>query len=182
MAAENTPRARRLAALLELAAIVIGFLIVAFYVIAAASNRDPLWFYPVFDEVPLAVNVYRQGKTVTLTPYDPGFDSLVAAINAEIPHHAGYFESLAVSPEQMRFFRERGYAVEMIYARPVQVHTRYYFPAAPRLLVALDGPYNYLNAILLFRGSNERWLPGAIALAGVEQTRAAAEAILATTP
>lgn len=182
MANEFTPRARRLTAVLELVAIVVVFLVLAFYVIAASSNRDLLWFYPFFDEVPLAVTVYRQGRAVTLTPADPGFDALVAAINAEIPRHAGYFESLAVSPEQMRFFRERGYAVEMIYPAPVQIHTRYFFPAAPRLLIALDGPYNYTNAILLFRGSNERWLPGAIALAGVERTRAVVEALLATTP
>ena len=42
-------------------------------------------------------------------------------------------ESVAVSPEQFAFFRERGYAVELVYPGPVQVHTRYFFPAAPRL-------------------------------------------------
>lgn len=182
MAAEFTPRSRRLTAVLELAAVVVGFLVLAVYIGAASSNQDPLWFYPAFRESPLTVNIYRQGERATLAPNDPGFNTLVAAVNAEVPRHAGYFESLAVSPEQFRHFQERGYAVELVYPGPVQVHTRYFFPAAPRLLIGLDGPYNYTRAVLLFRGSNERWLPGAIALESAEQTRAAADAVLAETP
>lgn len=183
MAATVTPRARRLSAVLELLGVVALFLVGVIYLGAAAANQDPLWFYPAFDERPATVYVYRYGQALTLAPNDPGYNDLVAAVNADIPRHAGYYESYALSADQAAYFRDKGYAVELVYGRTVRVHTRFYFPPAPRLLIGLDGPYNYTHSVLMFRGSSERWLPGALALQDTARTRAAIEALLPpTTP
>jgi len=143
------------------------------------GNRDPLWFLTVFDEKPSAIRIYRDGATRDVLPGQPGFEELVAAINAEVAQHAGYYEGLAPSGDSLASYVERGFAVEIVYPRPVQVHTRFYFPQANRLLVAIDGSYNYLKVPLLFRASADRWLPGGLALTSVERIRAAVDAVMA---
>jgi len=102
----------------------------------------------------------------------------VAAVNSEISQHKGYYESLAPTGSTLAHYVDKGFAIELVYARPVQVHTRNFFPAAPNLMIAIDGSYNYVKFALLFRGQNEKWLPGGLALASVDRIRAATDAII----
>lgn len=170
---------RRWGSVLELILIVVGILVVIIWVVGGYSNQDPLWFTTGFDERPASIVVYHYGETRELFPSTPDYEELVAVLNAAIPQHAGYVESLHPRGDSLESYTRRGFAVELRYAAPVLVHTRYYFPKAPRLFVAIDGSYNYVKTPLLFRGGAENWLPNGIALKDVSAITAAVEQMLA---
>ncbi len=163
----------------QLLLVTFVFIGLVIWIGGAYSNGDLLWFYPVFNESPSYIIIYRYGKTVEVTTEQPGFDALVKAANAEIPRHVGYQEGLRPANETLEFYQTKGYAIELVYPQPVLIHTRYYFPAARRLFIAIDGSYNYTDLLFLFRGSAQQWLPGGIALVSVDQVRAAADSIIA---
>lgn len=180
------PPARRWTSVVEMLVVLVLFLAGVIWFGGAFPNRDALWFYAKFDHQPAYVRVYHYGETRELWPGDPGFDALVGAVNAEIPQHTGYVESLQPRDASWESYALRGYAVELVYSAPILVHTRQFFPETTRLLIAIDGSYNYVTtsfqqpgAALLFRGSAEKWLPNGLVLKSVDQVRAAAEAALA---
>jgi hypothetical protein len=158
-----------------------GVALLAVWVGGMTTNRDALWFVSSFDARPQLICIYHSGTVTALAPGQAEFDVLVAAMNAEIPQHQGFADSLTPAGTSLDSYVLRGYAVEARYAAPVQVHTRFLFGAAPRLLFALDGSYNYIDNRMLFRGGPQGWLPGGLILKSIDRTRAAADAALATT-
>jgi hypothetical protein len=170
---------RRWGSVLELLLIVAGIISVIFWIVGGFSNRDPLWFTTGFDERPSSIIIYHYGETREIFPSTPGYEDLVAALNASIPQHAGYVESLYPHDDSLDSYTLRGFALELKYASPVQVHTRYYFPKSVRLFVAIDGSYNYVKVPILFRGGVEKWLPNGIALKDVSGITAAVDRVLA---
>lgn len=173
----DLPVRRRSPNVLEVVIITALFLLALIWFGGAFGNRDPLWFVQAFDERPSAIRMYHYGAVRDVLPGQPGYDELVSAINAEVARHAGYYDTLAPAGDSLASYQARGLAVEMLYARPVQVHTRFFFPAASRLLIAIDGSYNYLKVPFLFRGSADQWLPGGLALGSVDRVRAAIAAL-----
>lgn len=164
----------------EVTLITAAFIVVVVWIGGAYSNQDLLWFYGKFEEQPAYIRIYRYGATVDLRPGQPEFDALVAAVNTAVPQHAGYYEGLRPAGDTLDFYQTQGYAIELVYDRPVLIHTRYFFPAARRLMIAIDGSYNYTRQILLFRGSDEQWLPNGIALKNVDQVRSICDAVVAS--
>lgn len=171
---------RRMGSVLELILIVVAILGVIIWIVGGYSNQDPLWFTSGFDERPASIIIYHYGETREVFPSTPGYEDLVAALNASIPQHAGYVESLHPRGDSLDSYTVRGYALELRYAAPVVVHTRYYFPKAVRLFVAIDGSYNYVKAPILFRGGVEKWLPNGIALKDVSGITTIVDQVLAS--
>ena len=67
----------------------------------------------------------------------------------------------------------------MEYAQAVHVHARQYFPAARRLMIAIDGAYDWSDTIILFRGNAERYLPGGLALTNIDAVKVQVDQALA---
>ena len=103
----------------------------------------------------------------------------MAAINSEIVHHAGYQEGLQPRDQSLDYYETKGYSIQLYYPAQVQIHTRQFFPAADRLMIAIDGSYNYVKTPLLFRGNEDWWLPGGLGLKSIDGIRAAADKVLA---
>ena len=171
---------RRWGSVLELVLIVVGIIVVIIWLVGGFSNRDPLWFTTGFDERPSSIIIYHYGETHEVFPSTAGYEDLVAALNASIAQNTGYVEGLQPRADSLDSYTLRGYALELLYASPVQVHTRNYFPKAPRLLIAIDGSYNYVKAPILFRGGAEKWLPNGLVLKDVSGITAAVDQVLAS--
>lgn len=170
---------RRLWQILEPLMVMTVFLVGVVWIGGAYSNQDPWWFTGKFEERPAVIRVYHYGETRELYPGDPDFESLVAVVNQTIVRHAGYAESIHPNGASLTFYQTEGYAIELDYGRDVLVHTHYFFPRARKLMITLDGSYNYVGEQILFRGSAERWMPGGIVLKDSAALRAALAAALA---
>ncbi len=103
----------------------------------------------------------------------------MSAVNTAIEQHSGYVESLYPHDESLVNYQTQGYAIELQYAEAVQIHTRQYFPAARKLLIAIDGAFNWSHTIILFRGNAERYLPGGLALTDIDAVKAQVDQALA---
>jgi hypothetical protein len=174
------PPGRRGAKVLEFVVVLGVFLLGLFWFGGAYPNRDALWFRRTFDAQPSVVRIYHYGQVRELRPGDPAYAGLVAAVNHAIEQHSGYVESLYPHDETLTSYEAEGYAVELEYAAPVQVHTRQFFPAANRLLLAIDGAFNYTHTNILFRGNPDRYLPGGLALSDIEAVKAQVDQALAS--
>lgn len=162
---------RRLVKMFEPLAVLAAFIVAVVWIGGAYSNQDPLWFMAKFEERPQVVRIYHYGQVSEIHPGDPAYETVVAALNQAIISHAGYAESIHPNGTTLEYYQTKGYAIELDYGRDVLVHTHYFFPRARRLMVALDGSYNYVGQQLLFRGSDERWMPGAIVLEDAQLLR-----------
>jgi hypothetical protein len=118
-------------------------------------------------------------STRELAPGDPEYAGLVSAINTAIEQHSGYVESLYPHDESLVNYQTEGYAIELEYAEAVQVYTRQFFPAARKLMIAIDGSFNWSHTIILFRGNAERYLPGGLALTNIDAVKAQVDQALA---
>lgn len=171
--------ARRGTKVIEFLVILALFLAGVIWFGGAYANRDPLWFRKTFNEQPTLVRINYYGTTRELRPGEPGFAEFVTVLNKTIPNHSGYIQSLYPRDASLEYYRTKGYSIELEYADPVLVHTHQYFPPARRLMIAIDGSFNYTNANILFRGSPERYLPGGLALENIDALRAEVERLLA---
>lgn len=198
VAKEFVPASQNSWKVLELLGWVAVFLAGVVWFGGSYANQDPLWFYAKFEEQPTVICIYKDGAVRELRPGDPHFASLVSVLNQELPHYDGYAESVhpqgvigdlaregCTQPakvevtEALTYYRKAGFAIEMAYGHEVQLHTAHFFPEARHLLIALDGPYNYINPYILFRGSSEKYLPNGLILKQPAQTLALVEQILA---
>lgn len=173
------PPGRRGVKVLEFVAVLGLFLAGLFWFGGAYPNRDALWFQRTFEAQPSLVRIYHYGTTRELRPGDPEYAGLVEAINTAIEAHSGYVESLYPHDDSLVSYQTKGYAIELEYAEAVQVHTRQFFPAARKLMIAIDGAYNWTHSIILFRGNAERYLPGGLALTNIDAVMAQVDQALA---
>ena len=173
------PPGRRGVKVLEFLGVLVVFLTGLFWFGGAYPNRDALWFQRTFEAQPSLVRIYHYGTTRELRPGDPEYAGLVEAINTAIEAHSGYVESLYPHDTSLVSYQTKGYAIELEYAQAVQVHTRQFFPAARKLMIAIDGAYNWTHTIILFRGNAERYLPGGLALTNIDAVMAQVDRALA---
>jgi hypothetical protein len=173
------PPARRGVKALEFGVILALFIGTMFWFGGAYPNRDAMWFKRSFEAQPSVVRIYHYGTTREVLPDDPEYAGLVSAINTAIEQHSGYVESLYPHDDSLANYQTEGYAVELEYAEPVQVHTRQFFPAARRFMIAIDGAFNWSHTIILFRGNAERYLPGGLALTNIDAVKAQVDQALA---
>ena len=173
------PPGRRGVKVVEFGVVLALFLVGLFWFGGAYPNRDALWFQRTFEAQPSLIRIYHYGTTRELLPSDPEYAGLVSAVNTAIEQHSGYVESLYPHDESLVNYQTEGYAIELQYAEAVQIHTRQFFPAARKLMIAIDGAFNWSHTIILFRGNAERYLPGGLALTNIDAVKAQVDQALA---
>jgi hypothetical protein len=188
--------ARSLFKVAQMLAILGGFVAGVFWFGGMLTNRDPYWFYPVFDAQPTVICIYREGAARELRPGQAGYTEFVAAFNREIARFDGAQEGIfprgepgnltaegctlpAEADPSLYYYRLKGYAIEVEYAEETQVHTQHFFPASRRLMLAIKGTFTYIQPeyAFLFRGTKTSYQSGALVIRDFSKTRAAAEAL-----
>ncbi len=141
----------------------------------ALANSDPLWFYNSFDETPQRIVFHRAGCQADLVPGDPGFAELTQAINEALPQYEGYSAQFGMSQDSGTEYRARETYVEVIYSRPVTIHTPYRFGHPDQLFIPLTGYFSDERAI--FGGHAGDYWSGALRLKSLEPIQKASQGI-----
>jgi hypothetical protein len=142
--------------------VVVLFFGTIYYGIMAVNNRDLLWWWPWFDEMPSEIVMYRTGQKTVITPDSPDYAPLVKAINESLSQRIGYL-NLGVGEETLKEYSTEGAAVEVIYPSLVSMHSQYRLVPFDRLLMPLRGRHS--ESRVVFFGQEGRYLAGAIQLA-----------------
>jgi hypothetical protein len=123
---------------------------VLFWAVGVLANSDPLWFSHTFDDNVTSLVVYWDGEVYELTSEDRGFQEIVSAFVDGIVNLNGYEGQVVLSEANLKRYHSEWRLLEVNYAAPVQVHTRYSFPAVPTYLVPLNHTHAYYRRIFGF--------------------------------
>jgi len=130
-------------------AIVVILIVVA---VTAMTNGDLLWFLKSFNAQAEAFTIYWEGATFTVTPEDAGYAEMMAAFAQGIEKPVAFEWNIAFSHENITRYREEFKMLEIVFAEPVQVHTRHPFPEAKTYLIPLDKTHAQWHRIFAFTG------------------------------
>ncbi|WP_322798585.1 hypothetical protein [Thermoflexus sp.] len=142
---ERAPRLRE--PLIMLAALALGLV----WGVNALTNRDPLWFWPWFDQPAVEIRITTAGREYTFTPGMPGYERLNEALRQILSglNIEGYEPQIGLSEATLSEYRQ-GMDALTVWARydpPTQIHTAYFFPKADLLIIPLKGPHAELRPV-----------------------------------
>lgn len=145
MLEERTPRLRE--PLLVLIALALGLV----WGVNALTNRDPIWFWPWFNQRAIEIRIIAAGREYVFTPGVPGYEPLNEALNRILagPNIEGYEPKIGLSEATLSEYRH-GTGALTVWARydpPAQIHTAYFFPKADMLIIPLKGPHAELRPV-----------------------------------
>jgi hypothetical protein len=132
----------------------IGIFAVILFMITAMNTRDLLWFWPVFNQVPVSITVHCYGTDVDVKPGQPAFEGVTNAVNKSLSGRKRWdgtsmsdvtYQEYQTSPAVM--------VIELLYDPPATVHSQYaYFKKVNWLIIPLDGRSTSTNSVFARTG------------------------------
>lgn len=135
--------------LLSMLLITVPIIAVMFALIVAMNTGDMLWFYPVFDEVPVGMMVYCYGEAEEVRPGDPAFEALNAAVN-QVISSTKRWDPLSLSDVTFEEYHtsDQMVVLELYYDPPVRIHSHYKFMKnIDTIIIPLEGRHAQYNTI-----------------------------------
>lgn len=125
-------------------------LIAVMYVLVVAMNTgDMLWFYPVFDEIPVGITLRCNGETTEIRPGNPAFEAVNNAVN-EVISSAKRWDDLSLSDATWEEYQTSDEVVVLImaYDPPVRIHSSYKFmKSIDTIVIPLVGRHAQYNTL-----------------------------------
>lgn len=146
---KNTP------SILNIFWIVIVSVVLIAYGVISLSTRDPLWFWPKFDNKPDHIVLHCYGENMVVDPYSEGFTEITQLVNQTLSGSKRWDPlSLSDTTYQDYLTDSKMMTLELDYPRAVRVHSdTLYFSNVDTLIIPLDGRHAAKNAI--FGRTNE---------------------------
>jgi len=125
-------------------------LIAVMYVLVVAMNTgDMLWFYPVFDEIPVGITLRCNGETTEIRPGKPAFAAVNNAVN-EVISSSKRWDDLSLSDATWEEYQTSDNVVVLIlaYDPPVRIHSSYKFmKRIDTIVIPLVGRHAQYNTL-----------------------------------
>ncbi len=118
--------------------VIFGLLLFA---VIAMNTTDILWFWPVFNEVPVEIDVNCYGKAYKVTAGQPSFQVVNEAVNSSMTGNKRWDET-SMSDVTFEEYKTGSTALVVMlhYDPPVTVHSQYaFFKDVNWLIIPLDG-------------------------------------------
>jgi hypothetical protein len=141
---------------LKAALLGIGIFAAILFMITAMNTGDLLWFWPVFNQVPVGITIHCYGTDVEVKPGQPAFEGVTNAVNASLSGSKRWdntsmsdvtYQEYQTSPAVM--------VIELHYDPPTTVHSQYaYFKKVNWLIIPLDGRSASTNAVFARTGEH----------------------------
>ena len=158
--------------LLQLAGIIVLFLVLSIYGMISLNTGDLLWFWPKFNAQPAGMLIHCYGQDVTLEPGTAPFDHVTSLLNQGLSGAKRWdplslsdatYEEYQISPHMM--------TLEVFYDPPVRIHSQYrFFSGIDTLVVPLDGRHAKYHVV--FGRAGDVTGPGSFPLATAPLIRA----------
>lgn len=142
--------------------IVVLFFGTMYYGIMAVNNRDLLWWWPWFDEMPAEIEIHRAGQRTVITPDSPDYAPLVQAINESLCRRVGYL-NLGLSEPTVEEYMTEATVIELTYPAFISMHSQYRLVPFDGLLIPLTGRHSEWHVVFFSREG--QYVAGALKLA-----------------
>lgn len=132
---------------------VVIFGVIVFAVISM-NTGDILWFWPVFDQVPVSISVNCYGAQMDVTPGLPEFQSITDAVNASLTGNKRW-DDLSLSETTYQDYQTGSdvLVLRLQYDPPATIHSTYaFFKAVNWLIFPLDGRHASANTVFGMEG------------------------------
>lgn len=125
------------------------------YFIIALNTGDLFWISPFFNAEPVAIVVHCYGDDVPIEPKSSQFNQAANLVNQTLTGRKRW-DALSISAVTYQEYQShpKMMVLELFYASPVRIHSRYkFFSNVDTLTIPLDGRHAQTNAI--FGRNNE---------------------------
>jgi hypothetical protein len=132
---------------------VVIFGVIVFAVIAM-NTGDLLWFWPVFNQVPVEITLNCYGTQVTVKPGQPAYQAVTDAVNSSLTGNKRWDDlSLSESTYQEYQTSSDVMVLKLQYDPPATIHSTYaFFKAVNWLIFPLDGRHSSANTVFGMEG------------------------------
>jgi len=117
--------------------------------IIAFNTGDMLWFYPVFDEIPVGITLRCNGETTEIRPGNPAFAAVNNAVN-EVISSSKRWDDLSLSDATWEEYQTSDNVVVLIlaYDPPARIHSSYKFmKRIDTIVIPLVGRHAQYNTL-----------------------------------
>jgi len=130
-----------------LSAVVI-FGVILFAVISM-NTGDILWFWPVFNQVPVAITMNCYGTEVDIKPGQPAFQAVTDAVNSSLTGSKRWDDLSLSDPTYQEYQTSKDVMVlKLQYDPPATIHSTYaFFKSVNLLIFPLDGRHASANTV-----------------------------------
>ncbi len=135
--------------ILGMLVVVVGLGLVVYYLVAAISAGDPLWFSKDFTDLPVRIIVYQDGRATELAPGQAGFPTLGEGIRASLASGVPRTSGLGLSEASLEDARQQYVTVEAFFSHPVQLHAAFRTGQATQMLFPITGRHSDRNVVFL---------------------------------
>ena len=120
-----------------------------YYLVIAMNTKDPLWFWPVFNQTPVEIRIYCYGIRSALYKDEVAFNIINNAMNESLTGMKR-FDGLTMSRDTFNEYQssEEMMTLHLVYSEPFRIHTNnYHFSGVTDLVVPLVGRHANRNPI-----------------------------------
>ena len=135
--------------LLQVIGITLPIILGMVFLVISMNTGDILWFYPVFDEVPIAMLVHCYGDEVEINPGDPAFEPVSTAVN-QVISGTKRWDELSLSDDTYQEYQTNDQMVilELFFDPPVRIHSSYKFmKSIDNIIIPLVGRHAQYNTL-----------------------------------
>ncbi len=135
--------------LLSMLCITLPLIAVMYVLVVAMNTGDMLWFYPVFDEIPVGITLRCNGETTEIRPGDPAFAAVTSAVNKVISSSKRW-DDLSLSDATWEEYQNSDNVVVLIlaYDPPARIHSSYKFmKRIDTIVIPLVGRHAQYNTL-----------------------------------
>ena len=159
----------------QLLILLIGSVLLSYYVIVSLTSRDLLWFLRRVEHQPSSIIVYHAGQRTELLPGQAGFDELASAVQTSLAQGFARLSNLGFSETSLQDAYTRYVTLEVLFDQPVEMHTWFYPGRTTQMLFPITGRHSEMSVVLL--GDEGHYRVGAPVLKTTEPIREALKSL-----
>jgi hypothetical protein len=136
--------------------LLVGFVILAYYLSVSSTARDPLWFVKGFRDDASLIIVYHAGQRTELLPGQAGFDELAGAVQTSLSQGFARLSNIGFSAQSLQDAYQRDVVLEVFFERPITMHAWFPVGRTTQMLFPITGRHSEQPIVLLGDGGQYR--------------------------
>ena len=129
--------------------VVVGFLVVTYYLITAFSAGDALWFMKGFSAQPSRLIIHHDGQHTEIKKSDPAFAPLASAVQQALNNGVNSPSAMGYSQSSLDDARNLYVSLEAFFDQPAKLHAPFNTGLATEMLFPITGRHSDRNIVLL---------------------------------